>query len=104
MKLEITLGQVCYLELFLLLKNQLVGLGKVSAEGRVDREGLVMLRKDQTKVLVLDGIRGVGLNSDEKATLKVDQGVEVTKDKMDHLERDDGTIRLESAHVGLQVL
>lgn len=104
MKVQIALGQAYYLELLFLLKNQLVGLGKVGAEWRVDRKSLVVLRKDQTKVLVLDSICGMGLDSNEEATLKVDQGVEVAKDKMNHLERNDGTIRLESAHVSLEVL
>jgi len=56
------------------------------------------------KVLVLRREGGVGFDGDEEAALKVDEGIEVGKDKVDGLGRDDGSVGLEGAHVGLKVL
>jgi hypothetical protein len=63
-----------------------------------------MGQKALAKVLILGSKGGVGFDSDEEATLKVDEGIEVGKDQMDGLGRDDGAVGLESAHVGLKVL
>lgn len=86
------------------MNNQGTGISDISTERLIDSEGLLVQQKDLSKVLLLGHQSRIGLDGDQEPTLKVNKGVEVSKDQMDGLGRDDSAIRLEGTHVGLEVL
>lgn len=93
-----------YLKFWSLAKNKFASLGKVGTEGLIDGECFFMLRENLTKILILRSKSGLSLDRNEEASLKVDELVEIGKDEMNGLGRDDRSVRLQSPHVGLQVL
>lgn len=93
-----------YNELLVLLNNQGTGFSDVGTERLIDCKSLLVQQKDLSKVLLLGHKSRIRLDGDQEPTLEVNKGVEVSKNQVNGLGRDDCAISLEGTHVSLEVL